>query len=98
MTIVNIDHEDYSLSYDNNLNTYYLDSECIFTFNSDKKDITNTDIESLIYNNINQLYSNEKFDINLYKEKSIGEKSIHYFIEIIDTPEDIKFSYENKTY
>ena len=96
--IVYIDYEGYLLNYDNNSNTYYLDAECLFTFNTDKKDITKTDVESLIYDNINQLYSSEDFSINLDKERLIGNKNVHYYIEIIDTPENIKFSYENKTY
>jgi hypothetical protein len=95
-TIVDVIIEEYSISYDNNTESYYLNGKYSFDFNVEKSDINIVDIKSLLYDNLNQLYSNENFVINLDKEKLNGRSVKCYFIEIIDTPENIKFSYKIK--
>lgn len=85
-TIVNVIHQKYN--YLNNTIYAILELE----FECEKEKLSMTDIENLIFDNINETYSNEKYEININYEEYDKNNIFTYSLEITDVPEDILYS------
>lgn len=86
-TVINIIHQKYN--YINNMIYAVLELD----FEYDKDILSITDIESLIFDNINETYSNEKNTINIDYEtySNKGRHTYYYSLKITDVPENISF-------
>lgn len=82
-TIVNVIHQKYN--YINGVIYAILELE----FDCQKETLSITDIENLIYDNINETYSNEKNEIHIDYEEYDKNNIYTYSLEITDVPENI---------
>ena len=82
-TIVNVIHQKYN--YINGVIYAILELE----FDCEKETLSMTDIENLIYDNMNESYSNEKNEIHIDYEEYNKNNIYTYSLEITNVPEDI---------
>lgn len=82
-TIVNVIHQKYNYID----NTIYVILE--LEFECEKEILSMTDIENLIFDNINETYSNEKNEIHINYEEYDKNEIFTYSLKIIGVPEDI---------
>lgn len=82
-TIVNVIHQKYNYID----NTIYVILE--LEFECEKEILSMTNIENLIFDNINETYLNEKNEIHINYEEYDKNEIFTYSLKIIGVPEDI---------